>query len=90
MLPLISILLSAIAIKQLKVSEALSFPGPSGAPDSSMPGKDGEPASSSAASTLFFEGNALFQEGDLPNSVLKYRAALEVDPEHADAWTNCE
>jgi Flp pilus assembly protein TadD len=42
------------------------------------------------ANALFIEGNVLLQDGDLPNAVLKYRAALEADPEHADAWTNSE
>ena len=61
--------------------DALSFPG-GGMPADAKSGDD--------ANALFIEGNVLLQDGDLPNAVLKYRAALEADPEHADAWTNSE
>jgi predicted TPR repeat methyltransferase len=54
-----------------------------------MPGGNHE-AAAADANTLFLQGNAHLQGGDLPNAVLKYRAALEADPKHADAWTNSE
>jgi hypothetical protein len=66
--------------------DALSFPKP-GAPGGGMPA---DAKSGDDANALFIEGNVLLQDGDLPNAVLKYRAALEADPEHADAWTNSE
>ena len=42
------------------------------------------------AQELFLKGNDFLQEQDFANAVLSYREALEADPKHADAWTNCE